>query len=65
MTPDPCGPECISNVVETIRRKLNEFQEAAFIAKNTPIGLLISPVMKHEDIRQTLISLDVSKWCKI
>ncbi|MDP2964911.1 MAG: SH3 domain-containing protein [Pelolinea sp.] len=59
MTPDPCGPESISAEIEMIRGSLNEFQEVAFIATNTPRESLISPVMMLEEIRQNLISLVV------
>ena len=61
MTPDPCGPESISAEIEMIRGSLNEFQEVAFIAANTPRESLISPVMRLEEIRQHLISLVVSE----
>lgn len=59
MTPDPCGPESISDEIDMIRGLLNEFQEVAFIATNTPTVSLISPVIKLEEIRQSIISLAV------
>jgi hypothetical protein len=59
MTPDPCGPEAISDEIEMVRNWLNEFQEVAFIASNTPQDSLISPVMKLQEIHQNLNSLAV------
>jgi len=59
MTPDPCGPETISDEIEMIKSSLNEFQEVAFIASNTPVELLITPVMRLQEIHQNLNSLAV------
>lgn len=59
MTPDPCGPESISDEIEMIRGLLNEFHEMAYIATNTPRESLISPIIRLDEIRHDLNSLAV------
>lgn len=57
MTPDPCGPESLSDEIKTIREGLIEFQEVTFIANNSRSEDLIYPVMKLEEIRTRISTL--------
>ena len=57
MTPDPCGPESLSDKMMIINQSLTEFQEVVFIADNSRVQDLISPLMKLEEIRIRLSTL--------
>lgn len=59
MTPDPCSAENLSDEMEIIRSGFSEFQEITHIADNSRAENLTEPVLKLEEVRTRITSLDL------
>lgn len=59
MTPDPCSAENLSDEMAIIRSGFAEFQELIHIADNSRAENLIDPILKLEEIRTRITSLNL------
>jgi hypothetical protein len=58
-TPDPCSKENILAEVEELQISVNEFREVAELANNVDVRVMVSPLLRLQEIRFEIIKTKV------